>query len=259
MNIQKYNDFFEKYTNNYICNVTSQSDFIHLTRKKDHCYRVVKNALRIGKSLNLNEQDLFLLNIIALFHDLGRFPQFKKYHTYDDLKSTNHALLSIRELNNTNILSSFSRKDICLIKNSILYHNVKELPKHANARELLFFTILRDADKLDMYKNIVDIIPNLPKEEQSIYYHNKAGTIISDNVYNKIMNRELISDNEIQTQLDKQVRSLGFISSDMFYKESFKIILENNYVDRIYSLLPKTEKITNICNFVKNIAFEKAS
>ena len=258
MNIEKYYLFFENYTNSFLKNATNTSQTIHLNRKKEHSYRVTDLAFQIGKSLNLNEYDTFLIKIIALFHDLGRFPQFKKYETYDDSISENHALLSIQVIEETNILSNFNNADIEIIKKSILLHNEKALPNNLNEKEFIFSTILRDSDKLDFFKGMVDIIPNLPKEEQKVFYSNKSeNNVVSDIVYSKILNRELVSNEELQTKLDKQVRSLGFITSDFNYIESYKIIMNNDYIDKIYELLPKTKQVINIYNFTKSYVLDK--
>lgn len=253
MDIKKYYLFFDSYTNNFIANTSNKTQLIHLTRKRDHSYRVTETALQIGKKLNLNYTNIVLLNLVSLFHDLGRFIQFKKYQTYDDSISKNHSILSVNVIDETGILSDFNDSEIKLIKKCILLHNEKELPKNLTEQEFLITSILRDADKIDYFKGMVDIIPNLPKDEQKVFYSNKdESNIISDNVYNKIMNKEIISNSEIKTKLDKQVRAIGFITSDINYKESLNIILDNNYLERIYELLPKNEKVINIYNMTKS-------
>lgn len=255
MNINKYYTFFENYTNNYLNNALNESERIHLNRKKEHSLRVVNNALEISKDLNLSDGNADILTIIALFHDLGRFQQFKKYHTYDDTISENHALLSVKIINDTKILSELDDNTKNLIKKCIFIHNMQDIPNNVTEDEFLFSSILRDADKLDFYKNMLDIIPNLSQEEQKIFYANKDDIpIISEDVYNKILNKNTISNIHIKTKLDKQARSLGFITSDLNYNKSFEIILNNNYIDRIYDLLPKTEQVTSIYNFVRQYA-----
>lgn len=256
--MNKYYTFFKDYTDNYLKNALNESEKIHLNRKREHSVRVVDNALEIGKSLNLTDKKMDILSIIALFHDLGRFPQFKKYHTYDDDISLNHAILSVNVLEESNILKNFDKSTQSLIKNCIFIHNLKDIPSDISEDEYLFASILRDADKLDFYKNMLDIIPNLPLEEQKVFYANRDDVaIISDNIYNKILNKETILNKELQTKLDKQVRSLGFITSDLNHKKSFEIILNNNYIDRIYELLPKTKQVEKIYNFIKDYALKQ--
>ena len=43
--------------------------------KEEHTRRVCTEILDIGKSLALNKENLRLAEVIALFHDVGRFEQ----------------------------------------------------------------------------------------------------------------------------------------------------------------------------------------
>jgi len=258
MNIEKYNSFFEKCANSYLENAKNETHFIHLNRKKEHSYRVAKFAVRIAKSLGFSEYDIFIVNIMALFHDIGRFEQFRKYGTYDDLITENHALLSLNAIDESKVLSEIKVQDINLIRKCIFWHNEAKIPENITERERLYAGILRDADKLDFIKAMIDIIPNLPKDEQKVFYTNKPGEeVISENVYNKIMGKQIVLNCELKTKLDKQVRAIGYITSDMKNKESFKIALENNYLEKIYEMLPKQEQVTNIYNMTKEYIIQK--
>lgn len=196
---------------------------------------------------------------MALYHDIGRFEQFRKYGTYDDLITENHALLSLKAIDESKILSEIKVCDINLIRKCILLHNEAKIPEKVTEKERLFSGILRDADKLDFIKAMIEIIPKLPHDEQKEFYSNKPGEeVISDNVYNKIMEKQVVINCEVNTKLDKQVKVMGYITSDMSNKESFKILLENNYLDKIYEMLPKQDRVTNIYNMTKEYIIEKA-
>lgn len=73
-----YFEFFENYSKEYINIAQNESQKIHIQRKIDHSYRVNKIALKIAKKLRLNRKDTFMINIISLLHDVGRFEQFYK-------------------------------------------------------------------------------------------------------------------------------------------------------------------------------------
>ena len=59
--------------------------------KKEHSYRVAENCERLAKKLNLDVEFAYAMGIL---HDIGRFEQLKRYHTFHDAKSCNHAFLS---------------------------------------------------------------------------------------------------------------------------------------------------------------------
>ena len=65
----------------------------NITLKEEHTYRVCENVKTLGQALGLNDNDLRIGETAALFHDLGRFEQFRKYRSFDDRGSENHAAL----------------------------------------------------------------------------------------------------------------------------------------------------------------------
>lgn len=251
-------DLFKKYTKNILATAESETEYIHIKRKIDHSYRVANLSVRIGKTLNLNEHDISLIKTMSLIHDIGRFTQFIKYKTYDDLLSENHALLSVKIIEKENILSNYNEEEQKLILKAISLHNKKDLPDNLNEKEFIFSTILRDADKIDFFKSMVDIIPNIPTKEQAIFYSNKENKeVISDDVYNLIIQRKTVDNNLLKTVLDKKVRALGFITSDINHKESLKIIDENDYIDKIYKLMPQNIQTNTIYSMTKKYAKDK--
>jgi putative nucleotidyltransferase with HDIG domain len=54
---------------------------------------------------NTKSLQLELAETIALFHDIGRFEQFKTYGTFDDRASENHATIGLKVLKATDILN----------------------------------------------------------------------------------------------------------------------------------------------------------
>ena len=50
-----------------------------IMEKFHHSYRVMEFAEDIGNSINLNEEDMHIVKIAALFHDIARFTQWTEY------------------------------------------------------------------------------------------------------------------------------------------------------------------------------------
>ena len=62
----------------------------NIMRKFHHTYRVVEHANDIAVSLKLNDDDIVLAKLCALFHDIARFSQITQYNTFIDSKSFDH-------------------------------------------------------------------------------------------------------------------------------------------------------------------------
>lgn len=73
-----------------------QDDKIRL--KIEHTYRVAAHCEQIAKSLvqseGLTKQDIDMAWFLGMFHDIGRFEQVRRYGTFYDADSIDHAALS---------------------------------------------------------------------------------------------------------------------------------------------------------------------
>ena len=75
--------------------------------KIEHTYRTAKISKEIAKSLNLDEENIQLAELIGLLHDIGRFEQAKIYDTFDDKKSIDHADFAVEMLFKENLIEKF--------------------------------------------------------------------------------------------------------------------------------------------------------
>ena len=101
--IQAFRAWFDQYVKGFSSDDPEIQAGIKL--KYAHTRRVCQNIFNIGKTLGLPEGDLHLAEAVALFHDVGRFRQYTVYHTFNDRRSENHALLGIKELEREQVLA----------------------------------------------------------------------------------------------------------------------------------------------------------
>ena len=85
MDCQKVLDAFAEYTGHYDCSDGK------IKLKIDHTYRVAGLCRRIASSLGLNDAEAGLAWVIGMLHDIGRFEQLRKYGTFSDAESIDHA------------------------------------------------------------------------------------------------------------------------------------------------------------------------
>ncbi|MDO4514868.1 MAG: SMP-30/gluconolactonase/LRE family protein [Lachnospiraceae bacterium] len=142
---------FEKYTAAY-----DLSD-PKIKLKVDHTYRVAGMCEEIARSLSLSEEDVTFAWTCGMLHDIGRFEQVRRYGTFMDAKSIDHAQfgadLLFKEGLIRQMLGSYVEAwSLELIEKTIRVHNVFCLPQTLSDREKLFADILRDADKIDILR-----------------------------------------------------------------------------------------------------------
>lgn len=250
--IEKYEKFFEEYTERYLSQTKNNSERLHMSRKKYHSIRVKDFALEIAKTLDFTEYELQIMLITALFHDIGRFKQFKLYNTYVDSISENHAILGVKILKEEKILSELFEDDKKIILKSIELHNLKDLPNDLDKNLYKYVTVLRDADKIDWLYACANIIPGIPKNEQRVFFcDNDIEYGIRKEIVDKVLNCSVIDKRILQTQDEVRAFGFGYITSSLVYKKSLEIIKEQNIIDKIYDQMEKNDESKKIYEFVK--------
>ncbi len=119
--------------------------------KREHTDRVCTAMQMLCIALALDEQETARACAAAMVHDMGRFPQFARYHTYVDARSKNHAALSCGQIVRTGILSHLPDRDRRLILRAVALHNRPRVPDGLEPDLDLLARLLRDADKIDIY------------------------------------------------------------------------------------------------------------
>ena len=101
MNRTRIKQTFAEYTSKY-----NASD-PKIKLKIDHTYRVAALAERIAKTVTDVSIDTDLAWAMGMLHDIGRFEQVKRYGTFVDSESVDHAALGISILFDEGLLDSF--------------------------------------------------------------------------------------------------------------------------------------------------------
>ena len=132
--MDKYFDFFNKYSDYYMEIVKDEFQKLHIHRKIEHSKRVYKLAVEIAQKLELTDQEIHLVGIASLFHDIGRFEQFYRCNTYKDSSLCDHALLGVEILEKEKLLDDLLENEKQLILEIIKLHDYDELPSNLSGR-----------------------------------------------------------------------------------------------------------------------------
>jgi len=218
--------------------------------KRDHTKRVMEEITNLGKELGLNGDELILAEIIALFHDIGRFEQYDQYKTFSDIKSENHAELGIKILSQYHVLDFLNEETKKLIFCAIRYHNRPSIPIEETKICLFYSRLIRDADKLDIWRVVTD------------YYHRKDGRLnvalelelpdspgISKEVYKSLMNKQIVEMKHVRNLNDIKLLQAGWIY-DINFAPTLVLIAERRYLEMIRKVLPDSNEINEIFDLI---------
>ncbi|BEU87704.1 HD domain-containing protein [Selenomonas sp. TAMA-11512] len=198
--------------------------------KEEHTGYVTSISKELAGHLGLSLEDRQLAEIIGLFHDVGRFRQFSVYRTFNDAKSEDHAALGLQVLEELPFLKEMPKASADIVRFAILWHNKKEIQGAKSRRQLFFAKLIRDADKLDIYRVLRPFL-TAPTDEG-----------ISRDFVTKFRNGEQVDYTKIRTQEDRKLVRLMWVY-DINFAWTLKKVAERGYVADIIKELPKDKDV----------------
>jgi len=223
-----------------------------LDLKKEHTARVIAVMNRLTRTLRLSKNACRVASVTALFHDLGRFPQYRRYRTFRDPDSENHAKLSIRELTRYRVLHSLEPEERHLIGRAIIFHNRLCLPDRLDPVTLLHSRLIRDADKVDILRVMADEFRR-PKSQQNpvVTLGLNAEEGVRDEVYRRLFAKRIMNYTELKNANEFKVLQMSWLF-DINFRETFEILRERDDLDVIAATLPATAIRDEARSFIKD-------
>lgn len=247
--VQYFNNWFFHYVQTFKQGNINVQENISL--KENHTKQVVKEILNIAKHLELNNDELRLAEVIALFHDIGRFEQYAKFKTFVDKKSVNHAELGLKILIDNKVLYRLAAPMQSLILRTISYHNRAALPEKETDTCLFYTKLIRDADKLDIWRVVTDYYSQINGKQNVALELELPDTIgISEGVYQDLTNRRIVDIKHVKNLNDFKLLQMGWVF-DINFDETFHCIQSRQYIEMIGDVLPKTIEIQNIVKMIQ--------
>jgi hypothetical protein len=181
-----------------------------------------------------------LAHLAALFHDVGRFPQYSRYRTFHDQESVNHGRQGVLTMKQHQVLAEFSPLARRCILGSVILHNRGSLPEGLPPEVRLVAQIVRDSDKLDIFAvMLAHFNPATP--------HNKVVNLglrphpdyFTPGILAKVKNRQTVSYLDMVWVNDFKLGLCSWVY-DLNYRVSRAIVQERGYMEQLLGYLPQT-------------------
>lgn len=229
--------WFEEYVKGFISG-NPESD-INVELKKNHTTRVRDAIIDVGKSIALNEDNMSIAEACAILHDIGRFEQYRKYGTFSDSKSENHAALGVKIIREHDVLTEFPAECREIIIRSVGCHNMPAIPSGFNPDSIEFLKLIRDADKIDILYVVTEYyMTSASGSNRVIELHLPDTETISDEVFQPLASGQIAQVQNLRSLNDFKLYQMGWVY-DLNYRRSREIIRERQYLERLREALPK--------------------
>lgn len=227
----------------YVYNFDLNNEKIKL--KYYHSIEVANISYELADKLNLSEEEKNLAKLIGYLHDIGRFKQVTMTDSFKD-KNIDHADIGIKILFEEGLIRNFIKdgKYDEIIKKAIKYHNKYKVINSLSDKEKLFANIIRDSDKIDIFRVRIE------------NYHNVILEAPSPKVIKDINDGKQINIVDIKNKTDSLLCTMAFIF-DFNYKESINILRDKGYYKKFLDNIKVNDSNKELFNEIKNKLLER--
>lgn len=214
----------------YVANYDMSNEKIRL--KVVHTYKVAELCEQIAASLGLDSAERDVVWFCGMMHDIGRFEQVKRYGTFVDSISVNHAEFGADLLFKDGLISSFVDECDPRVETAIRMHNRLEVDPSVAGTTLVLCDIVRDADKVD----ILRVLTESPVEEvYNVTSDEIRGASITPEVEAVFYEKRCVPRQLHRTVMDRLVGHFCF-AFELVYPESLAELRRQGHLQTLMSV-----------------------
>lgn len=226
-------------------------DRANMALKLDHCLHVFREAGSILAREKVFPDQARVALWAALFHDIGRFPQYAGYATFDDRKSVDHGKMGVRVLKQQGFLRPLGpslQKDVLV---AVILHNRRFLPPGLPSRFAVPAKVVRDADKLDIFSvMLAHLRPGAPVNHVVTLGLRDDPSAYTSEIVAQIMQGCLADYGRMVWINDFRLLLCSWVY-DLNFAAARRTVMERGVLDDLLSALPDTPDIRRAARKVR--------
>jgi hypothetical protein len=245
MNLSQFNhlsSWFDRYVEPFLS--TDDEGVKNIRLKIVHTRKVCDAMAQLAVGEQLSEQDSLIAATVALLHDVGRFQQYRRWRTFLDSDSDNHARLAVDVIREENILALLDPIEQLMIEEAVRFHNMLAPPASIKSPTRQFINLIRDADKLDIWRVFVELLAQPPEERASaatLGLDDIPG-IVSDPCIAALDSGSIVHLDTIKCFNDFKLLQISW-AYDLTTVTARKLLLESGYIPALAATLPDRSDI----------------
>lgn len=238
-NIKIQRNFIESTFAEYVSYYNAEDPKVKL--KIDHTYRVAALCEQIGESVLESDEQIDVAWLLGMLHDIGRFEQLRRFGTFSDAQSIDHANFGADLLFKDGLLEQYVEIADpalrALIEHAIRQHSAYRIDESLDDVTKTFCKILRDADKIDILKVNHDV----PTEEiYNVTTKVLKNDIVSQGVMDNFKLHQATPRAMKQTAVDNIVGHISLVY-ELEYPISYELVKKQGYLDKLLEFESENE------------------
>ena len=215
----------------------------NIQMKVEHTGKVCEAMQELADGERLSPAEARIASAVALMHDVGRFPQYRRWRTFRDSDSDNHARLSVEVMREHNLLDVLPDSERLLIEEAVRFHNLLEIPTRLKSPTALFLRLIRDADKLDIWRVFLEHFQQ-PASEQASAVNLGFSDLppASPECVAALAAGTVVHLDMVSSLNDLKLLQISWVY-DLNFCTSYRLLQERGYIPALAAMLPDSEEV----------------
>lgn len=246
--LEELGRWFDAYVNEFLDGDERSVSMLELKRK--HSVLVAGHCRDIAAGLGWPPEDVIVSEAMGILHDIARFSQFAEYGTFQDAVSINHGERGCEIAAGLELVSGLPPDRRKQLLDGIRHHNARSIPASIDASSLPYLKLIRDADKLDIYRIMSETLASsgLARHLTSALQVEGTDTITAAALAD-IRARTSVDNSHITSAGDFLLMQLSWVY-DINYPQALRLLRESGIIDRIGRALPGTSEVRDVVKTV---------
>jgi len=231
--------WFDRYVRTF--DDIDEEGYRNILLKVEHTRKVCENMALLAAGEGLTEEEARIAAAVALLHDVGRFPQFRRWRTFRDSNSDNHARLGIEVIREQGILDGISDDERLLIEEAVRFHNLLALPLRFKSPTALFIRLIRDADKLDIWRVFLEYFRQpleLRPSAVTLGFPDSPG--VTPACVSELAAGRVIRLDDVRVLNDFKLLQISWVY-DLNFRSSYRLLKQCGHIEALAATIPHDE------------------
>ena len=195
--------------------------------KLEHTRKVVEAAVAILEGESAPEPLRIAGEACALLHDAGRYGQLARYGTFRDADSVDHADFGAAVIEEQGWLAQLPEAERRMVLDVVRCHNKRELPVGMPDETVWLAHLVRDADKLDIFRVLeVSVRDRSLEEHPEIAWGLPVTGLPSANVAEAVCAGRSIPYGWIRNLADFVLIQVGWLNGGLHFRSALRLAEE---------------------------------
>lgn len=225
-----------------------------LQLKLEHTVGVVADARRIMRGEGWHSHLMGVAG--ALLHDTGRYSQFREFGTFQDDKSFNHAERGVEVIEQMGWLDELPAEQRERLLACVRLHNMRQLPTDLDEQTLQLAHLVRDADKLDIFRVMEQAARNGDFERKpEIAWGLQIKGAPSPAVVESVCAGRTVAYEQIRTLADFVLIQVGWLNGGLYFTTACRLAAQRDTLgtrERFLRTLTDHPDVGRCCRIVRH-------